>query len=51
MFRFAERGSEVLVFRREEMNKATDEILDDNGISPNRRGSEDALKVWQRKEK
>ncbi|HMF14434.1 MAG TPA: trypsin-like peptidase domain-containing protein, partial [Gemmataceae bacterium] len=34
MFRFDERGSEVLVFRREEMNKATDEILDDNGISP-----------------
>jgi S1-C subfamily serine protease len=46
-FRFAERGSEVLVFRREEMNQATDEILEDNGISPARRGSPDVLKVWK----
>jgi hypothetical protein len=46
-----EEGSELLVFRREEMDKAIDEVLDDNGISPNRRGSEDELKVWQRKEK
>jgi S1-C subfamily serine protease len=45
-FRFAEDGSEVLVFRREEMNKATEEILEDNGISPTRRGSADMLRVW-----
>jgi S1-C subfamily serine protease len=50
-FRFTEEGSELLVFRREEMDKATDEILDDNGISPNRRGSEDVLKIWERKKK
>jgi hypothetical protein len=51
MFRFAERGAEVLVFRREEMNQATDEILEDNSIAPNRRGSEDVLKVWKQREK
>jgi len=45
-FRFFEHGSELLVFNREDMNRATDEILEDNGISPNRRGSEDVLKVW-----
>jgi hypothetical protein len=48
-FRFAERGAEVLVFKREEMDQATDEILDDHGIAPNRRGSADALKVWKQK--
>jgi S1-C subfamily serine protease len=46
-FRFAEQGAEVLVFRREEMNKALEEILEDNGISPTRRGSADMLKVWK----
>ena len=50
-FRFMEEGAELLVFRNDEMKKATDEILDDNGISPNRRGSEDVLKVWLRKER
>jgi hypothetical protein len=47
IFRFAESGSEVLVFRREEMNKATEEILEDNGIRPSRRGSEELLRVWE----
>jgi S1-C subfamily serine protease len=47
-FRFAEFGSEVLVFRREEMNKVTAEILEDNGIAPTRRGSEDVMKLWKR---
>jgi hypothetical protein len=38
--------------KRAEMNQATEEILDDHGIAPNRRGSLDALKVWkQKKEK
>ena len=46
-FRFAGEGIETLVFRRAEMTKATDEILEDNGIAPNRRGSEDMLKVWK----
>jgi S1-C subfamily serine protease len=43
--RFAEQGAEVLVFRREEMDKATEEILEDNEIK--RRGSDDVLKVWK----
>jgi hypothetical protein len=47
-FRFAEPGPDVLVLRRDEMGKATDEVLEDNGISPARRGPEDMLKVWKR---
>src|SRR5262249_35830536 len=43
-FRFAEQGAEVLVFKAAEMSAATDEILEDNGIAPRRRGSPDALK-------
>ncbi len=44
-FRFAEDGSAVLVFDRKEMDKATDEVLDENGIA--RRGSADVMKVWK----
>jgi hypothetical protein len=47
-FRFADAGSEFLVFQRSDMEKATAEVLDDNGISPGRRGSEDVLKVWKK---
>jgi hypothetical protein len=47
VFRFAETGSESLVFRREELNQVTAEILEDNGISPSRRGSEEFMKVWE----
>lgn len=46
-FRFAEDWSEVLVFDRKEMDKATEEILDENGIAPSRRASADLTKVWQ----
>ncbi len=46
ILRFAETGSELLVFHRDEMNKATEEILEDNGIRPTRRGSDDAMKIW-----
>jgi S1-C subfamily serine protease len=46
-FRFEERGAELLVFRRAEIDRATEEILEENGIPPNRRGSEDTLKVWK----
>ena len=35
--RFAEEGAETLIFRRDEIEKATDEILEDNGINPTRR--------------
>jgi S1-C subfamily serine protease len=51
VFRFVEEGVELLVFRRDELERATDEILDDNGISPARRGSENMLKVWREKRK
>jgi hypothetical protein len=45
--RFAEQMSEVLVFNRVAMDKATEEVLEDNGISPTRRGSEAMLRVWK----
>jgi S1-C subfamily serine protease len=48
MFRFAEASGGMLVFNRADMNKATDDILDDQGISPARRGSEEMLKVWRK---
>ncbi len=48
-FRFADEGSEVLVFDRQEMNRVTEEIMEENGIAPTRRGSEEALKVWKRR--
>jgi hypothetical protein len=47
-FRFAEEGSEVLVFDREEMNRVTEEIMEENGIAPTRRGSEEILKGWKK---
>jgi hypothetical protein len=48
-FRFVDRGTEMLVFKRLEMDKATNEILEDNGILATRRGSADMLKVWEKK--
>jgi hypothetical protein len=47
-FHFADEGSEILVFDRKEMNAATDEIMEENGIAPTRRGSEEMLKVWNK---
>src|SRR5262249_19626813 len=47
-FRCADEGGEVLVFDRKEMNRVTDEILEENGIAPTRRGSEEVLKAWNR---
>jgi S1-C subfamily serine protease len=47
-FRFAEESAEILVFRRKEMARATEEILEDAGIAPARRGSRDMLKVWNK---
>lgn len=46
VFRFAEKKSDVLVFHRQEMADSTEEIMEDNGIRPARRGSEDMIKVW-----
>lgn len=49
-FRFAEEiASELMVFRREELDAATAAVLEDNGIAPSRRGSEDMLAVWKKK--
>jgi S1-C subfamily serine protease len=47
-FRF-EEGGEVLVFRRTQMDRATDEILEEAGIAPSRRASKDMLAVWNKK--
>jgi len=51
VFRFADRKSDVMVFHRQEMADSTEEILEDNGIRPARRGSEDMLKVWNQGKK
>src|SRR5262245_12086540 len=47
-FRFADEGSDVLVFDRKEMDRVTEEIMEDNGIAPTRRGSAEALKAWKK---
>jgi S1-C subfamily serine protease len=47
--RFADEWSEVLVFDRQELEQATEEILEDNGIAATRRGSPDVLKLWKAK--
>ncbi len=47
--RFADGWGEVLVFDRREMDRATAEVLEDNGIAASRRGSEELLQVWKQK--
>jgi S1-C subfamily serine protease len=46
-FEFDGRAGEALVFRREEMLAATEQILTDNGVRA--QGSPDMLKIWQAK--
>ncbi|HEY1381657.1 MAG TPA: trypsin-like peptidase domain-containing protein [Gemmataceae bacterium] len=46
-FRFADEPGTILVFDRKEMDKATEEIMEDNGIAPSRRGSADVLAAWK----
>ncbi len=46
-FEFDGRLGEALVFRREEMVAATEQILTDNGVRA--QGSPDTLKIWQAK--
>lgn len=46
-FEFDGRLGEALVFRREEMLSATEQILTDNGVRA--QGSPDTLKIWQAK--
>jgi S1-C subfamily serine protease len=47
-FRFADDGSDILVFDRKEMDRVTEEIMEDNGIAPTRRGSEEMQKTWNK---
>jgi S1-C subfamily serine protease len=49
IIRFAHEHSEMLVFDRQAMERATEEILEDHGISGTRRGSPDLLKLWKAK--
>jgi hypothetical protein len=44
---FDQKGGEALVFSRQAIMSATDEILMDNGIRA--QGSPDTLAVWQEK--
>lgn len=44
---FDDRGSETLVFNREQAIKATDEILTDNGVR--QQASDDLLEFWKKK--
>ena len=46
VFEWADQGTETVVFKREEVVKATDEILDDNGVRAP--CSPDLEKVWKR---
>ena len=46
-FRFAEDRSETLVFRREELEAATAEVMSENGIP--RRGTPEMMAVWESK--
>ncbi len=46
-FQFDGRLGEALVFRREEMLSATEQILTDNGVRA--QGSPDTLQIWQAK--
>ncbi|MCC5824124.1 MAG: trypsin-like peptidase domain-containing protein [Phycisphaerales bacterium] len=45
-FEFFDKGQEVIVFDREELLEATDEILEDNSIR--RQGSDRFMSVWDR---
>jgi S1-C subfamily serine protease len=47
IFRFAEDGSETLVFRRKELEAATPDVMSENGIP--RRGSANVMTVWESK--
>lgn len=44
-FKFAGHGVETLVFRRQEIADATEEILSDNGIR--KRASDDLAEIWE----
>ncbi len=43
---FSESLSPVLVFDQNQIESITDTILEDNGIAPGKRGSKEAMKLW-----
>lgn len=47
---FAESLSPVLVFDQKQIESITESILEDNGIAPGKRGSKDAMKIWNEKD-
>jgi S1-C subfamily serine protease len=47
-FRFADDSGDIMVFGRKEMDRVTEDILEENGIAPSRRGSADMLKAWKK---
>jgi hypothetical protein len=46
-FEFAGRGREILIFRRQQMLAATDDILGDNAVRS--QGSPDTQAIWNAK--
>jgi hypothetical protein len=50
-FEFADNSSGIMVFNRIELENATEQILEDAGIAPSRRGSADLMAAWNAKKK
>jgi S1-C subfamily serine protease len=45
--RFGDEPSSVMVLERKAVEPATEEIMEENGIAPTRRGSPEVMKVWK----
>ncbi|MBI1832260.1 MAG: trypsin-like peptidase domain-containing protein [Planctomycetes bacterium] len=50
-FAFAEESSESMVFDRVEMENATEQLIEELGIAPTRRGSPELMEAWRGKKK
>lgn len=48
---FAEESSESMVFDRTEMENATEQLIEELGIAPARRGSPELMEIWRGKKK
>jgi S1-C subfamily serine protease len=46
---FVDDWSDIMVFDRTELENATEQILEDNGIAATRRGSPDLMEVWRKR--
>ncbi len=46
---FSESLSQVLVIDQKQIESITESILEDNGIAPGKRGSKEAMKIWNEK--